>query len=135
MYCTAAYITKYTARAAATPGGAFDFAKVCATCGEKGHLARDKKCTKECDECGSKMCPKIRGGKCVVYADEMPTKADIPKALGIKHDMPDHVYDLLKKLRETKRAELKLDSPAGTIKVAASTSMADADGYSRFTMM
>ena len=106
-----------------------DKPKVCVNCGE-GHDVKDKKCTKRCDECGSNICPKIRGDVCVVTAEEMPSQHDIKNAAGGR--TPDHVYKWLKELRAEKREKMGLDKQAGTVKAAAS--IADAETNTRFTM-
>ena len=106
-----------------------DKPKVCVNCGE-GHDVKDKKCTKRCDECGSNICPKIRGDVCVVTAEEMPSQHDIKNAVGGR--TPDHVYKWLKELRAEKREKMGLDKQARTIKAAAS--IADAETSTRFTM-
>ena len=86
--------------------------KLCVNCGSTEHVVTDKKCTKTCDECGSKICPKVRGYECVVTADKMPLNKEVLNAKNPPHPVPPHVYQWLVDLRKEKRA------PDGTVKAA-----------------
>ena len=81
--------------------------RICLNCGSPDHLVSEKDangkrlCTKLCPQCNNNICPGVRGGVCVVNADEMPDIKDIKNAEG--RPIPPHIYQWLLDLRKDKR--------------------------------
>ena len=103
--------------------------RICLNCGDTSHLVTDKVCTKKCPQCNSKICPGLRGGICVVYADEMPENKDVKNAGGVK-PIPEHIYQWLVELRKKERNKLNLDKP--TANIATMTGNHASIGFSMF---
>ena len=82
--------------------------RICLNCGSPDHLVSEKDangkrlCTKLCPQCNNNICPGVRGGVCVVHADEMPDIKDIKNAEG--RPIPPHIYQWLLDLRKDKRS-------------------------------
>ena len=123
----AASITNGTIKAAKTT----EKPRICVNCGSKDHIVTDKGpdgkrlCTKKCpnEQCKSGICPGLRGGICVVCADEMPKNEEIKNAIG--KPIPEHIYKWLVELRQQKR-------PTPTASMATMTANDSSIGFSMF---
>ena len=124
-------VTAYINTAGTINTANIDKRRICVNCGSKDHIVTDKGpngkrlCNKKCpnEQCQSGICPGLRGGVCVVSADEMPKHDDIKNAIG--KTIPEHIYKWLVELRAEKR-------PAPTANIATMTANASTVGFAMF---